>query len=1368
MHALVSASWHLKPVPFRPRPPASQRGFAASFPGPCHGERPCTPADMAPHLEVDYGTLDRETNAQEFVTGGHGKGGLLVREGRILDSCEVQQRLATGALIEELQLQAGRLRYRLLAGFGPEEGWVRSSERFEVFLRTSRRSLQVSISLKGRALAQRVCLPSRETLEDACFQHDIKPMKAATELELFRLLADLDVPLICPSFPDASTAAWLRYRCRLSLRVHPDRCPGDVAAASRFLQLTQAKDFLLDPYQRRAFNEAHGFLTPTVNVAWWSDWDEIFGEIEPDPDLPAPPSVPAGLPDPRIDILILGATGITGTLACMVMRRQMRGRSWAIAGRSGRRLQMLEHKFGQGCFQCSLRVESRHDLERVVGTARVVLDCTGPSHDIGVAVAEACVKTGTHLIDFQRTIRAIYSSRKRSKLAAQDKLHGAAKAAGVCLLLHAGYVSVPTDFGVWQLVRGIKEETGADTKKVDVYTYTQGFVMSGTSLLTGTKTTFKDLHAAGAPFVLGGMRSCGVRTEDRADPPHKDENSFMIAYPGLNVDRQVVRGTCGLMDAVEPYGENFLFKDWFLVVDKRPEEMTKQESAQASRLSGIGVSLGGGLGHSLMVEAKKIPPPGWGPKERIRQETFVTKVFVGIADAANEEKMHIVMNAGPGGVGDRYEGTAAMMIEAACCLLDTADQGGDLRSGWGTPVYHLAHLGFYERLVSLGFAFHCYQGAPTSDFMQRVQHLRHVRRVTASADRKKLFKELQLRWHPDKNVGDEVHASEIPGAMSTLLKAVPSLCRADAGAKCLVVRNSQADARLACALEEIEVCQPKFSLSPLVSRFVILQSRACLKEVLNEVRNLRGEDLYLQMRQARTSSLLSINERQTTDERSGSMVDLEDGMAAGDATQSLEAASCGTQGLEMEADPSRNAMIRHTAAAAVMAFVITGLLSISPIDTNVASLMAAIFSLLLNFVALAYAWTHQLSWIFLALNGAVGRLLSSLDEPVDCYGSKLVEPIEKLESAVDMVEMEQAMMVKRMQDVTAIRLAAVPASSGICLKLSQEYEKDVKERVPDFDVPSTRGMREPIVECAGRISNFLEEAKAALPDQVEEQIQTLAPASAKHRLGSLVARRSAFDCWLVQVPLILFLLVNLSGLICSQILATDVASALASAAPAPPSPDKSLEALAEATIKRGLGLCPCMAPPTSRFGFDCVVVLPVAGKALVVFLPWLIQLILAWVELLAGLYFTRAPRLMALVGSVTADVERSCNTWLDKQGKGIPAEVFATFGKVQKQADSFFPAFRQRVGQLEEYLRATAKANKQHGLFGRASGSKHCRKAKDGFCSRNVSGPHPEWSIQRHCDLPCQDVEVVDADVDCPLRARCTTPLSPMQDWRQS
>ena len=42
------------------------------------------------------------------------------------------------------------------------------------------------------------------------------------------------------------------------------------------------QDFLLDPYQRRAFNEVHGFLTPTVNVAWWSHAQWIIGNPELD------------------------------------------------------------------------------------------------------------------------------------------------------------------------------------------------------------------------------------------------------------------------------------------------------------------------------------------------------------------------------------------------------------------------------------------------------------------------------------------------------------------------------------------------------------------------------------------------------------------------------------------------------------------------------------------------------------------------------------------------------------------------------------------------------------------------------------------------------------------------------------------------------------------------------------------------------------------------------------------------------------------------------------------------------------------------------------------------------------------------------
>eukprot|EP00913_Durusdinium_trenchii_P000169 g153.t1 len=46
--------------------------------------------------------------------------------------------------------------------------------------------------------------------------------------------------------------------------------------------------------------------------------------------------------------------------------------------------------------------------------------------------------------------------------------------------------------------------------------------------------------------------------------------------------------------------------------------------------------------------------------------------------------------------------------------------GGDLRGGWGTPVYHLSHLDFWKRLEHLGFAYRLFPGAPSSDFMHRV------------------------------------------------------------------------------------------------------------------------------------------------------------------------------------------------------------------------------------------------------------------------------------------------------------------------------------------------------------------------------------------------------------------------------------------------------------------------------------------------------------------------------------------------------------------------------------------------------------------------------------------------------------------------
>jgi len=58
------------------------------------------------------------------VVGGVKQGGILVRKGRALSSPQQRERLAVGALVEELEVAGDRLRVAKITGAGPEEGWI--------------------------------------------------------------------------------------------------------------------------------------------------------------------------------------------------------------------------------------------------------------------------------------------------------------------------------------------------------------------------------------------------------------------------------------------------------------------------------------------------------------------------------------------------------------------------------------------------------------------------------------------------------------------------------------------------------------------------------------------------------------------------------------------------------------------------------------------------------------------------------------------------------------------------------------------------------------------------------------------------------------------------------------------------------------------------------------------------------------------------------------------------------------------------------------------------------------------------------------------------------------------------------------------
>jgi surfactin synthase thioesterase subunit len=58
------------------------------------------------------------------VVGGADKGGILVRVGVDLKSKQLDERLSTGAVVEQISLTGERLNYKVITGTGPPEGWV--------------------------------------------------------------------------------------------------------------------------------------------------------------------------------------------------------------------------------------------------------------------------------------------------------------------------------------------------------------------------------------------------------------------------------------------------------------------------------------------------------------------------------------------------------------------------------------------------------------------------------------------------------------------------------------------------------------------------------------------------------------------------------------------------------------------------------------------------------------------------------------------------------------------------------------------------------------------------------------------------------------------------------------------------------------------------------------------------------------------------------------------------------------------------------------------------------------------------------------------------------------------------------------------
>ena len=103
----------------------------------------------------------------------------------------------------------------------------------------------------------------------------------------------------------------------------------------------------------------------------------------------------------KLDLVIYGATGFTGSLAVSYVNSQYAGKGlkWGIGGRSRSKLEVLASKCSDKPEVLVADGEDQAALEAMCAKTKVVATCAGPFSRYGRQLVAACVATGTDYCD---------------------------------------------------------------------------------------------------------------------------------------------------------------------------------------------------------------------------------------------------------------------------------------------------------------------------------------------------------------------------------------------------------------------------------------------------------------------------------------------------------------------------------------------------------------------------------------------------------------------------------------------------------------------------------------------------------------------------------------------------------------------------------------------------------------------------------------------------------------------------------------------------------------------------------------------------------------------------------------------------------
>ena len=367
-------------------------------------------------------------------------------------------------------------------------------------------------------------------------------------------------------------------------------------------------------------------------------------------------------------LIVYGATGFTGKLVATYLdtHPELRGKPWAIAGRTKSKLADLSAKLGNRPETLCVDLKDTLAVTAMVLRTTVVINCAGPySTNNGANLLGACALEGTHYSDL--------SGEGFWQAEMVEAFHDIAQKSGAKVILGGGVDSIPSDLAAFIAAGSLHREPTDKVQIRGVYTrYTGSF--SGGTLNSGKASgrakksgRLTDVMEAD-PYLLSPKKN-GIESKDPAtadgmakefkwafDPSHLAITKFFMAP----INARIVRRSLALRD--------------------EHQEISYSECASIGmwiRLAGMWLSRG--LGYFLGEPIKIKPTSGEGPPPwLIRDGGFEIEV-----SASTKTKVARTRISGKGDPG--YGATSKMLAELALCLALDDHSKSSSRAGVLTP-----------------------------------------------------------------------------------------------------------------------------------------------------------------------------------------------------------------------------------------------------------------------------------------------------------------------------------------------------------------------------------------------------------------------------------------------------------------------------------------------------------------------------------------------------------------------------------------------------------------------------------------------------------------------------------------------------------